>query len=306
MTDEVRRTETRRDGGRVMLMLIRREYWEHRSLWIAPLVVAGCVLLGALFGGVNSAAQNAATQADKHALFGLAVWSFALPLYLTLSIVLWFYATDCLYADRKDRSILFWKSMPVSDTETVLSKLLVAVAVTPLLFFAVSLVMSLLVVLIWDLRALAGWVPAFWWDTGTWIRIQWLSLLWVIAGTLWIAPLTAYLLLVSAWARRNVSLWVLIPPLVIVVIEGLAFNHHYVWNVLRYRLGAQFMQVAGAMALMGDVAEQQRPAQPMARLVFSRLDPTPLFANIDLWLGLVVAAIIVYAAIRVRRYRDEG
>jgi ABC-2 type transport system permease protein len=290
-----------------MLTLIRREYWEHRSLWIAPLVAAAVVLLGALIGGVNSGEYVPATAADRHALFGLAVWAFGLPIYMTLSIVLWFYATDCLYADRKDRSVLFWKSMPVSDTETVLSKFLVASVVSPLLFYAVNLVMSILVVAVWSLRALAGWVPPFWWDLATWLHVEWLNLLWVIAGTLWFAPFTAFLMLVSAWARRNVSLWVLIPPLLLMLVELIALHTHYLWNVLHYRLSAHFVQVIGALSLMGDVADQRSSVgTSMARSVFSRLDPTPLFSNIDLWLGLAVAAALLYATIRIRRQREEG
>jgi ABC-2 type transport system permease protein len=307
MTGEVRETRAPREFGRSMLMLIRREFWEHRALWIAPLVVAACVLLGALLGGVNSGEMVPATVADRHALFGLAIWSFGLPLFITLSIVLWFYATDCLYADRKDRSVLFWKSLPVSDTETVLSKFLVAAVAAPLFFFAVMVVMSVCVVAIWSLRALAGWVPVFWFDAATWLRVEWLSLLWVITGTLWFAPLTAYLMLVSAWARRNVSLWVLIPPLLLMLVELLALHTHYLWNVLKYRLAAHGAQMIGAMGLVGDMAGQHRPGQQsFAQLVFGHLDPTPLLGNVDLWLGLVVAAGLLYATIRVRRSREEG
>jgi ABC-2 type transport system permease protein len=307
MTDDIRAARSPRETGRVMLMLIRREYWEHRALWIAPLVVAACVLLGALFGGVNNGEFNPPTAADRHALFGFAIWSFGLPLYITLSIVIWFYAADCLYADRKDRSVLFWKSLPVSDTKTVLSKFLVAVVAAPLLFFAMSVVMNVFVVVIWELRALAGWVPAFWFDAATWLRVEWLSLLWVITGSLWFAPVIAYLMLVSAWARRNVSLWVLIPPLLIMLVELLALRTHYLWNVFKYRFTAHGAQMMGAMSLIGDAVDQSHPAQQsFAQRMFAHLDPTPLLANIDLWLGLAVAAALLYATIRVRRSREEG
>ena len=307
MTGEVREARAPRESGRLMLMLIRREYWEHRALWIAPLVVAACVLLGALFGGVNSGEIVPATAADRHALFGLAIWTFGLPLYITLSIVIWFYAADCLYADRKDRSVLFWKSLPVSDTKTVLSKFLVATVTAPLLFFAVNVVMDVFVVVIWELRALAGWVPAFWFDAATWLRVEWLGLLWVITGSLWFAPVIAYLMLVSAWARRNVSLWVLIPPLLLMLIELLALHTHYLWNVFKYRFTAHGAQMMGALSFMGDLAGQHAPGrQSFAQLVYSHLDPTPLLANVDLWLGLALAAGLIYATIRVRRSREEG
>ena len=43
------------------------------------------------------------------------------------------------YDERKDRSVLFWKSLPVSDRDTVLSKAVSALVVAPTLAISVAI-----------------------------------------------------------------------------------------------------------------------------------------------------------------------
>ncbi len=116
----------------VLRTLIRREFWEHRALWMAPLSVAALLLIGAIIGKVSFDSSLAALPEQRRALFGVFMAYAAIPQFITLGIITWMYAGDCLYTERKDRSILFWKSMPVSDTLTVLSKLLVVMVIVPL------------------------------------------------------------------------------------------------------------------------------------------------------------------------------
>ncbi|MEJ0004987.1 MAG: hypothetical protein WDM77_00960 [Steroidobacteraceae bacterium] len=85
---------------------------------------------------------------------------------------MWMYAADCLYTERKDRSILFWKSMPVSDTLTVLSKLLVVMVIVPLGVYLVSAVTTLLMSGIYLVRAWQDHATGAFWDGGAWLRIQ--------------------------------------------------------------------------------------------------------------------------------------
>ncbi|MGC1458667.1 MAG: hypothetical protein WA825_10345, partial [Steroidobacteraceae bacterium] len=124
----------------VLRTLIRRELWEHRALWIAPLAVAALLLLLAIIGKTNADFGQVALPEQRRALFAVIMAYAVVPQFLVLGIVSWMYAGDCLYAERKDRSILFWKSMPVSDTLTVLSKLLLVVVLVPLGVYLVSLV----------------------------------------------------------------------------------------------------------------------------------------------------------------------
>jgi ABC-2 type transport system permease protein len=137
--------------------LLRREFWEHRGgLFWAPAAIGGIMALlaalsliaGGLLSGKSSltvndrAVQLADIFADgRIAQAGAFVFAAAaVPLLATLAFVVFFFCVGALYDDRKDRSILFWKSLPVNDALTVLSKLLTALAVAPLLTLAIATV----------------------------------------------------------------------------------------------------------------------------------------------------------------------
>src|SRR5665213_826194 len=224
----------------VLRSLIRREFWEHRSLWIAPLCVAIALLVIAIIGKVSFDSSLATLPEQRRAVFGMSMAYWALPQFVTLGIITWMYAGDCLYTERKDRSILFWKSMPVSDTLTVLSKVLVVMVIVPLGIYAVSALTTLLLSGITLIRAWQDHAGDAFWDLGTWLRIQGISLVAVVAGVLWFSPITAFLLLLSAWARRSVQLWVFLPPLILMMLEQVALGTHHVLNILEYRLGSVF------------------------------------------------------------------
>jgi ABC-2 type transport system permease protein len=280
----------------VMRTLIRRELWEHRALWIAPLSVAALLLVGAIIGKMNFDFGEATLPEQRHAVFAAIMAVSSIPLYMTLGIMSWMYAGDCLYAERKDRSILFWKSMPVSDTLTVLSKVLVVLVLVPLAIYLLSALITLLISGIYVVRASQG--NGAFWDTVTWLRIQWITLELLVAGTLWYAPIIAFLLLVSAWARRSVWLWVFLPPIVLIMLELMALGTHHFWDWLLYRLGGVFRHAAPNMTPMPN-------SDQSLNLLFTNVNPLPIFTNIDLWLGLAAAAALIVATIRIRQYRDD-
>jgi ABC-2 type transport system permease protein len=285
----------------VLRTLIRREFWEHRALWMAPLAMAALLLVAAIFGrGFDSSFVTLPEQ--QRALFGVIMSYAAVAQFVVLGIIVWMYASDCLYTERKDRSILFWKSMPVSDTLTVLSKVLVVTVIVPLGVYLVSALTTLLMSGIYLVRAWQDHAGggAFW-DAGAWLRIQWVTLLTVIAGVLWYAPVTAFLLLASAWARRNVQLWVFLTPVVLIIMERMVLGSRHVLNVLEYRLGDVFTHVAVSFPGLSDAAN--RPLT--LNLLVANVDPIPVLTNVDLWLGLVVAALLIVATIRIRQYRDD-
>ena len=150
--------------------------------------------------------------------------------FIMMSVQLPYYLLDCLYAERKDRSILFWKALPVSDAQTVLSKLLVALAVVPLGVFVLTLFTDVAASGILAVHFHGSpLVRAFLrWDTQAWLHTQGLILGALIVVMLWYAPLAAYLMLVSAWAKRNAFLWAAMPPLVAMLVEKIAFGTSYV------------------------------------------------------------------------------
>lgn len=290
---------------RETLTLLRREIWEHPSLWAAPLAVAVLMLFGATFGRVPLPAGVSVPPQLAQAFFAFGVLAFGGTQYATMSLVLWLYAADCLYAERRDRSILFWKSMPVSDARTVLSKAFMAIILAPLGVYVITLVTIMIAFGIWSLRVWSGSHPPLYWDTGTWLRIEGRSLVSLAVATLWYAPLMCYTMLVSAWARRNVYLWVLLPPIVAVLVERIAFGTSHLSSVLLYRLGSgwQSSLFVSVERLFGGPAFTVGGA---GSAPFQGFNAARAFTNVDLWIGLAVAAAFLFAAIRIRRYRDDA
>src|SRR6266513_6275590 len=136
-----------------MYWSVRRELWENRSIYVAPLIVAAVVLFGFLVSTVGMPQRRHAVllldPAHQRAAIGAPYDVAAIMLIFTAFIVGVFYCLDALHGERRDRSILFWKSLPVSDLTTVLSKASIPLVVLPLLTFAI-IVATQFVMLVWS------------------------------------------------------------------------------------------------------------------------------------------------------------
>jgi ABC-2 type transport system permease protein len=236
------------------------------------------------------------------------VW---IALSLVMVFVLSFYLVDCLYAERRDRSIYFWKSLPVSDGLTVTSKLLVAMVVLPLAVWALAAVTHVAVSLVFAAHSAFGQLPQHLvaWNTLTWLRVEFLLLIGVILGALWYAPITGYYLLVSVLARRNAVMWALGIPVLAPLLERIVFGSHYIWTFIAYRS----LGIWGILANHGDLkflrdqsaeGNSHFHVQPIDAFL-GELHFRAAFLAPDLWLGLIAAAVMIYAATRIRRYRDD-
>jgi ABC-2 type transport system permease protein len=299
--------------GVTLLTLVRREFWEHRYLWIAPLVIElVLILFGAIAGhghlrlpGSTDLASWPHPLEQKVAAFTILQWMLSVPAVAVLSILVSWYALDALYAERKDRSILFWKSMPVSDTLTVLSKALVAIVVAPLVVFVLSQAGQLLFSAIIGLRMAVGTVPSvISFDLLEWLKTELVMLIMLVIAMLWYAPIVAAMLLLSVWARPNPFLWAVLAPVVAPLLERIAFGTHYLSTFIKYR----------AFGIWGTLAHgpthghiniiTHQGLHPIGSLL-AEFNILGAFTDIDLWLGVAMAAIFLFVAIRIRRYRDE-
>lgn len=276
---------------------LRRELWENRWLYIAPIAVAVFTVLVFLAGAVsqpNRVAESLAIGATD-SLSALTQSGLGAPMVLMMVTLLVgvFYSLEALQVERRDRSILFWKSLPVSDAATVLSKALVPLVVLPALTCVViALTQVAMLVLGTALLLLTGGeLGAVW----TAFPFQlWPAMLYFVAAmTLWHAPFYAWLLLISAWARRAPFLWATVPVLVLTVVERHTFYTSYVTAFLRYRSLGFFNE---AVSVGG------RANQTVERLPI--LTPGNFLTSPGLWLGLLFAAACLYAAVRLRRERD--
>ncbi|HZF26082.1 MAG TPA: ABC-2 transporter permease [Steroidobacteraceae bacterium] len=293
-------------------LLIRREFWEHRSFFIAPAVVAAILILIITFGHPQfrhaslDLVGNPEFESKRYAILTLLLTGVAVPYLISMGFLTLFYLLDSLYADRKDRSVLFWKSLPVSDRETVISKLVVAAVALPLMTFGAVLATNLLFGLIGSLR-LSGTVEHVWsmvWEPRLWFAAHALILYSMATMTLWYLPILGWLLLVSAWARRAVILWAVLPILALMLLEYGFLQTFHVAHMLRDRFGGWFH-----LALNTNAAERAADVDgsriPMTGRLIDSIDPGTFFSSPGLWIGLIVAAGFIWAAILLRRRRSE-
>jgi ABC-2 type transport system permease protein len=302
---------------RTLVTLVRREFWEHRALWIAPLATAALLVACTLFahGHVqidgNDVGDQPFSPRQALALSTIAQGVIFEALNLVLVAVVSFYLIDCLYAERRDRSIYFWKSMPVSDGLTVASKLLVAMVVAPLGVWVLAAMTHVAVSLVFAAHSAFGQLPAHLvaWNTLTWLRVELLLLIGVILGVAWNAPITGFFLLVSVLARRNAVMWALGIPVLAPLLELLVLRTHYIWTFIVYRsLGIwDILANHGDLKFLRDQSAEGNShfhVQPIDALL-GELHFRAAFLAPDLWLGLIAAAAMIYAATRIRRYRDD-
>jgi ABC-2 type transport system permease protein len=275
---------------------VRRELWENRSIYLAPLAVAAAFFVGFVgthvhlaakirsLSNLDAAAQRAAIAQPYDVIAGLMM--------ATGMLVGAFYCLDALYGERRERTILFWKSMPVSDLTTVLSKATIPLVVLPLVTCAVGVATQFLM-LLWSSVLLlgSGMSVAALWSLMSFPQMAFLLFYHLITvHALAPFPIYCWFLLVSAWARRWPILWATLPVVVIGGFERLIFNTSHFANALLDRLsggGTDSMPMPNSF-----------PTNPLTQITPGRFLTSP-----NLWIGLIVAAVFLSAAVRVRRSR---
>ena len=282
---------------------IRREVWENRSIYIAPLIAAAVGFLGFLISLVwlpRSIRDGSVHHPDMSATGMLAMpyAHVAWVLILTEFLVGIFYSLDALYGERRDRSILFWKSLPVSDLTTVLAKASIPLVVLPLITFALTLALQVVMLLLSGaVLLMTGVGAANMWTQLPFVQMVVVLLYGLIVLALWHAPLYAWLLLVSGWARRATFLWAFLPLLAIGAFERIAFHTSYFGRWLQDRLMGF---AADAFAFH---TPDGLPVDPHF-IPVAALTPGRFLSAPGLWIGLIFAAIFLAAAVRLRRYRE--
>jgi len=279
---------------RPMYWLLRREVWEHRGICLAPLVIAGLMVLLFLIAALDPTQRSRPlwllAPAQQHAAMRIAYDIAAKMIMLTAFIVGVSYCVDALHGERRDRSILFWKSLPVSDFTTVLSKASIPLVILPLLAFAVIFVTDLAILLLGTAFLLLGGLG----PTALWSPLQFPSPVALaaipIASALWFAPLYGWLLLVSGWARRAPFLWAVLPWLALGMVEQFALHTTIVASMLAHSGLPWFGQA------FHHEPQFTIPGAPMVSLT-----PEMFLSMPGLWLGLAFTVACVTAAVRMRR-----
>jgi len=283
-------------SARLTYWSVRRELWEHRWIVVVPLIVAAVVVLGFVTGLVRLPLplplphSHFTTTALPHLLeapFDLA----ALILMGTYAVVAVIYCVAALHGERWDRSILFWKSLPVSDLITVIAKASIPIILLPLLTFAVTVGTQLVMLLAGSVVLLAKGVHV----GALWPQIpfltMWAALLYhlVTVHALYYAPIYGWLLLVSAWARRAAFLWASLPIAAVMILEKLIFDTSVFAHMLLSRLGGG----------PGTVSFPPHGNMPMQAPTLANLGA--FLTRPGLWIGLAVLAAFLAGAVWLRR-----
>jgi ABC-2 type transport system permease protein len=285
------------------IWLVRREFWENKAIWTIPAVIGGFLILVALFGKVEG--LGLASQIPGRPVTQLFLVAVGSTFFAVMSIYSTWYLLDCLHADRKDRSVLFWKSLPISDTATVLSKLLTALIVIPLVYFVLADLTALLMAFIISIRASAS-IGAALWHADVWFQIQVLWLYLIVTAAIWYLPIVAYLLVVSSWARRAVMLWSLLPPLALILAEHWFFGTQVIaaalWERVVGLVGA-FRPNPGDGSWTITTFGDDTIRTPVS--IWNFLDVGGFLSSPETWIGVAVGVALVFCAVQLRTRRTE-
>jgi ABC-2 type transport system permease protein len=309
-------------------MLLRREFWEHRGgfLW-APLVAGGITLLFAIAGAIagtlsmsrtgNRIEIDHATPGDVARALG-GVGDVALMggigiALVVLGFAVFFYALGALYDDRRDRSVLFWKSLPVSDLATVGSKVMWALLLAPLIAVAAGICIGLAMLAITALTTTVNGVPG---GSGVFVHSHPLLVVASVVSllplyALWSLPALGWLMLCSAASRSKPFLWATMIPVIgcalaslVAVILRLPLDHERLWYVAYRILLSVFPGT-----WMPNLEERGGPSIDSPEEIARAVDVAShwsVLGTADLWIGVIAGVAMLALAVRLRRWREEG
>lgn len=315
------------------LWLLKREYWENRGGFVWAQVITGTIVvvlsaLMAVVGVIQLRSQDLEMHRGDTEITGsfAAVGDVMLMLGngitgSVLAFVVFFYALGSLYDDRRDRSALFWKSLPISDTATVLSKAAWALLLAPLISVIIGMLLG---VALWMVSAatiaatgLEGASSLF--SESHPFRILGAMLATLPIGLLWSLPAVGWLMLCSAVARSKPFLWAVLLPLlacliisVMAALPGIHLPLGSVWYVVGYR---GLLSVLPGFWVFSRLAQNETaetalnaaktPEDSLQMVLHSLTDPR-IYTSLDLWIGVAVGVAFIALAIYARRWRDEA
>jgi ABC-2 type transport system permease protein len=221
-------------------------------------------------------------------------------------ILIVFYSLDALYTERKNKSILFWRSLPLTETETVLSKLITAMFVIPIVSFAIAAMTHIVLLIL-----ASFWVMSVGADAGhlIWSSVPlfdvWLGTFIVaIAMMFWLSPFVGWFLFVSAFARRSpfliATMGIILLPIVERIVSPTSFFRDAIWE----RTFTPPLADLDFVKFMDDDLHVEMTPDLVS--IVSAIDIQGFVSSPSLWAGIVVCGLFTTAAIYVRRFRDDS
>ena len=319
--------------------LLKREYWENRGgfLW-APAIGAGITLLLTVMGLITAEVFRKKFTGDIQigiplkrlterlserelqtlgSALDLALFSMSGLLQFILFFVVFFYLLSALYDDRRDRSVLFWKSLPLSDGSMVVSKVLAAALLAPILSTLIAMVLQFALLILLSLYVLFHGINPLTvlWGPVSLLNVWGQMLANVPVNALWALPTIGWLLLVSAFARSKPFLWALLVPISIglllnwfdllslINLEYTAYWKHVVMRILLGVLPNSFVLHLAVTdpAVLADGGNLQNVTSTFGWNLMGQA-----LTSMNLWIGAAAGICMIFIATRLRRWRDEG
>ncbi len=300
--------------------LVKREYWENRgSIFLSPAIIAAVLaaimILGTITGDTfvethhgeinlwdkfpqaveefNNIEEEKRTQAIQISLYAPRILFGFVMMLICL-----FYCLGSLYDERKDKSILFWKSLPVSDTATVLSKFVSVCFMIPIVYFAVVAAFQVFLLVYGTVLAwFGGSLGVNVWTSSNLFGVLFNSLFSFVVATLWLAPLWAWFMFASAWAKKVAFLWGTLPIFMVAIAEGWIFRSSHFIEMVGERVARGFTTLNSDMHFL--VGKDMFDEHYVAKWY-------EVLGESGFWIGLIVAAGFLAGAIYTRRHRDES
>ena len=298
---------------KVLKAMIVREIQEHKVAFVyAPFfvsIILCLVIASVYFGGTNiqtdqfnfsteyydeeiRQAMQSVSSVSRIDIVRTGLLVLGFPILLTVGFGLLAYSLSTFADERKDRSLIFWRSLPVSDLTTVLSKVFTVTLVVPLMVLPYIILLQLVSMTSASIFFATNDIVSFGWLWGSYIFTDWFRIIFSLwAQSLWSLPLFLWLMLAGTYAARPIA-GAIVPPVILIVLEGIIFKTNLVLEFIENRIG--FWSRADSF-----------PKEYQELRVVDVSDILLLFSTQAFWIGILASVILVAGIVYVRSSNSD-
>ena len=297
----------------VLKTMIVREIQEHKVAFVyAPFfvsIILCFVIASVYFGGTNiqtdqfnfsteyydeeiRQAMQSVSSVSRIDIVRTGLLVLGFPILLTVGFGLLAYSLSTFADERKDRSLIFWRSLPVSDLTTVLSKVFIVTLIVPLMVIPYIILLQLVAMTSASIFFATNDIVSFSWLWGSYIITDWFRIIFSLwAQALWSLPLFLWLMLAGTYAARPIA-GAIVPPVILIVLEGVIFKTNLVLEFIENRIG--FWSRSDSF-----------PKEYQEIRVVDISDILLLFSTQAFWIGIVASVILVAGIVYVRSSNSD-
>ena len=297
----------------VLKAMIVREIQEHKVAFVyAPFfvsIILCFVIASVYFGGTNiqtdqfnfsteyydeeiRQAMQSVSSVSRIDIVRTGLLVLGFPILLTVGFGLLAYSLSTFADERKDRSLIFWRSLPVSDLTTVLSKVFIVTLIVPLMVIPYIILLQLVAMTSASIFFAINDIVSFGWLWGSYIITDWFRIIFSLwAQALWSLPLFLWLMLAGTYAARPIA-GAIVPPVILIVLEGVIFKTNLVLEFIENRIG--FWSRSDSF-----------PKEYQEIRVVDISDILLLFSTQAFWIGIFASVILVAGIVYVRSSNSD-